>query len=186
MDFADLEGFCVVGNSGILSNSNSGKVIDNYSHVARINNFQLGNEYRNDVGIKVDVWICSFYTDIKDMGNECSFDKILVPLPLDDSRYESRYLRNSSMIDKYIDKIQFIPISIYEELVKINKNPSTGLCFLFWYYKFFGRIDNLGIYGYSFFNNKNSPHHYFDDYSKCGHNGDLEKEIYKQLLLRKL
>ena len=163
---------CIVGNSGSLLNSKCGSKIDSHKHIARINNFSIAHEYQEDVGNKVDVWVTSLFGDVEDR-NEL-IEKVFVPFPR-----KSRYVFSKALLEKYKDRMEFMPDGLFKELLRHAPNPSTGLSFLFWTYKSFG-IDDDRVFGFSFFSKKHK-HHYADGQDKCYHEGSIEQDVYNEM-----
>ncbi|MHA2181426.1 MAG: glycosyltransferase family 29 protein [Promethearchaeota archaeon] len=167
---------CIVGNGPIDIKCLNGKIIDSHSCVARMNNYDTGIRFASYVGVKTNIWVTSLYKDINDSGDDV--ERIFVPL-----YGEDRYYFQEKILKKHNEKVEFIPDEYFKELCGLIPNPSTGISFLFWMYKEFGKIDDDKVFGFSFFN-EDLPHHYFDSDRRCLHNGEMEERLYRNMLIK--
>ena len=167
----------VVGNGGSLEGANNGDNIDSFDIVIRINNYVTNEYFAKDVGSKQDVWCNSFCNDVGD--RPCS--KILCPLPLNIPKWLKHYSSTSiSQLNKYVDYTTFIPEQIFSELLSVCKNPSTGLCLVYWLVCIGVKISRDNMFGFDHFSGRVS-HHYFDDHELCYHSTD-EEQIFNSIL----
>jgi hypothetical protein len=180
----------IIGNGGSLCDSNSGEEIDSYDIVIRFNNFNTSGSYQKDVGSKTSYWCNTFCADIKPREDELS---ILCPLPVNAPNWRKIYSSTSvEMIRRYIDKTSFIPEKIFQGLwdqMPINKSrhrkdPSTGLCMIYWLRALKYNITINDIFGFDFFS-KDTSHHYFDraPSPSVDHDGDMERTIIKNITI---
>ncbi len=169
---------CVVGNSSCENEQRKGKIIDSFDYVARFNNFNLSHSYEADYGTKCHIWVTSFAKDVH--LKKSPFKLVCCPFPLNKAEYRIRYpYTNIDALSKY--KIEFIPTVFFDELVTYNKNPSTGIAFLFWLYKLRGSLSHDAIFAFSFFD-KRFAHHYFEEGGETTHNGILEMKMFHSFL----
>lgn len=155
----------IVGNGGSLRNSKKGTTIDAYDVVIRFNNFRSGGDYVHDVGCKVNIWCNTFCDDIIDRD----FDKILCPLPLNISKWVTRYSSTSiKNLKKHASHTAFIPEEIFSAVVNIHDTPSTGLCLVYWMLESGYKLKRQDLFGFDHFN-PSYDHHYFNDHSRCTH-----------------
>jgi len=163
-----------VGNGGILLETELGKIIDRHKTVARFNNYKIEEAYVKNTGVKTDIWVTTFYRDIR--KPTLIPKKVVCPFPLNDKRWNKKYYRNISLIKE--TNPEFIPALYFIELTKHIVNPSCGMAYLFWLYKT-NLLKECDLYGFSFFQGK---HHYFEDKGGCLHNGAAEIKLYKKML----
>lgn len=176
-----VERICVVGNSGSEIGNGRGKIIDSYDVVFRFNNYSVDDDFSPDYGRKTTHWVTTFAKDIVGYEDKDDISQFYCPLPLYDERFLSRYCFTSiPHYKKYRHKTQFIPLEYFLDLTKVIRNPSTGISFLYWLYRERGSIDRRDIFGFSFFD-QNYRHHYFDEFSECGHSGLEEKMLYERI-----
>ena len=173
---ANLEDLAIVGNAGLLLEKNEGTRIDSHAKVARFNNYDLSASLEKHTGTKSDIWVTSFCTDIQPQNFK--YEAVLCPFPLYDRKWAQRYQVDWELI-KAQKNVLFIPLEIFNQLLKSVPQPSTGLAFLFWYYTVFGRLQQSNIYGFSFFKGR---HHYFQSHSLCNHNSQHEEGLFLKLV----
>jgi hypothetical protein len=172
------EGCCVVGNSGREKGKGRGAEIDAYDKVIRLNNFDTGEEYKEDYGIKTDYWASSMFWDVKPRKEK--LELVLCPVPVGSPRFGDRYQANMGLVRQYADILKVIPDRYYAELIGRVEKPSTGMCMLYWMYREKG-LTSEQVFGFSFFD-KAHDHHYFDDDTECLHDGDSEKVYFEELV----
>lgn len=169
---------CVVGNGPSEVDSGNGETIDNHDKIYRFNNFKLDG-YEKDYGSKTTHWVTTFCSDIRHTPDRIGHNMVC-PLPLDEAKYLKRYSStNQFQFHLHQEKTEFIPVDIFEELLELNKNPSTGLALLWWLNKLGVVTDRVQVFGFSFF--KDGDHHYFGK-GVSHHNGDLESQIVDKIL----
>ena len=175
-----FENYCIVGNAPCEMGKGEGKKIDEYQNIFRFNNFKLEG-FEMDYGSRTTHWVCNFANDIqiRPFNEETT---ILCPLPLDHKVHLDRYnSTNKYHLYANYNRIEFIPVNVFEELKKHIVNPSSGIALLYWIYKETGKLETGRIKGFSFFNTLEA-HHYFDTFDKCGHDGQDELELFKMML----
>lgn len=168
----------VVGNGGSLLHSGCGTLIDSFDCVIRMNNYVLNKKIFKDVGSKQDVWCMSFCNDIL----EREFERLICPLPLNIPFHVDMFRgTNKNLLNKLKDLTVFIPEYIFNDLKKYIQNPSLGVCLLYWLCVTGYKITSNNIFGFDFFSEKHA-HHYFNDHTKCLHDGSIEQQFINNLL----
>jgi hypothetical protein len=177
----------IVGNGGSLKEKEDGNLIDSFDVVVRFNNFDLSEKYIKHVGSKTDFWSNTFYKDIQPQKEDFP---ILCPLPLNMPGFTELYDTNISLMMSNFQKTIFIPEYIYKHLCDLmpnhktrrRKDPSSGLCMIFWFLESGFTITTNNLFGFDFFSSIN--HHYFSQVKSPeeNHEGYVEKEIVKSLL----
>lgn len=174
----------VVGNGGCLIGRGAGPEIDAHPSVFRFNNFQLAG-HEPDAGTKTTGWVTTFLWDIlaRDISGLAG---IYCPAPLDDLDW--RLNGNSHeyckglyflLIAEYGKQTTFMPRAIFEELYgMVEHHASAGLGFLFWLWRA-GRMKDVDLYGFSFFDPVDQHHYYEDKTRPLDHRGLLEKLLIK-------
>ncbi len=158
----------IVGNAGLLLDSQGGPLIDSFDDVIRFNNYIIIPPH---TGVKEAYWATSLFNNIK--TKDTTFKKVLCPFPIE---LVERYKFGKHFYDLY--DIEHAPLEVFNKLKKHIPNPSTGCSFLFWVYAEYGKLPEENIFGFSFFK---GVHHYFDDNTACNHNGDKEETFIKKL-----
>ncbi len=140
--------YSVVGNAP-QDSSNAAK-IDSAEHVLRFNNYKLG-DHSSVVGSKVTHWVTSFYSDVVFREHQ----HILCPLPLNVNKYLVKYpgTNRANLKKAYV---QFMPVDIYEDLIKLVPKPSTGIAMLYWIHRTYG-LDRSRVFGFNMFD-RSQPH----------------------------
>ncbi len=149
----------LVGNGGSLLEAECGESIDSHQVVIRFNNFDTSNSLSKHSGTKTSFWANTFYQDITSRKN---YPPILCPLPLNQPGYTEMYNTNLNLLILNLPKTTFIPEEIYIELCKLmpthkiknRKDPSTGLCMIYWLIKSGFKIKANNLFGFDFFSNK--------------------------------
>jgi len=165
----------IVGSSSSILESKKGEAIDKQPYVARFNNAIVNKLYEKCIGKRWNVWVTSFYTDIVDPRKK--FDYVFCPLPLNNIKWNKRYRRNEHLIKRY--NPIFIPTTLFEQLLEYNANPSTGLAFLYWFYRTHGELMADNLHGFSWFRGR--PH-YYDGKTYTTHDGEEEENIFFSML----
>jgi hypothetical protein len=178
----------IVGNGGSLKEKKDGNLIDSFDVVVRFNNFHISEQYIKHVGSKTDFWSNTFYKDIKSRKEDLP---ILCPLPLNMPGFTELYDTNISLMMSNFQKTTFIPEYIYQDLCELmpnhktrkRKDPSSGLCMIFWFLESGFTITKNNLFGFDFFSSTN--HHYFSHGKSPSenHEGHVEKEILKSLII---
>jgi len=164
--------YAIIGNGPCELGRGRGREIDSRDIVVRFNNFSL--DYSVDYGIKVDAWVCTFWSDTVYTMNPGVFKEVYCPLPVDTEKWRAHYGSINGAMANYYGAI-FQPGKIHDQAWKLIQSPSSGFAFLYWFYKETGGLDVNSLYGFSHFSKK-EKHHYCDDQRKTGnHNGDMEK-----------
>jgi hypothetical protein len=180
----DLKNFClnksiiIVGNSQTLIEKNNGKIIDSYDIVVRMNHGYPRNEFKKQMGEKIDIWAVSFLNE----------ELLLHEFKL--IQHKIKYLFRANIIkSSYILKSNVNIVmsggSFYENAQKIVKPhlPSTGF-FTFFLFKELCNIEPKLI-GFDFFKTSNLKFSSKKDFKH--HNFEKEKEFicanYKHCLL---
>jgi len=174
MNVDGIEDMSIVGNGATLTDMELGDEIDSRKCVARFNNYVISDDYVRSTGKREDIWITSFCTDIE--RKDVEYKNVLCPFPLFDPMCDM-YLRNEDMIRQY--DVEFIPLDVFADLLQMIQKPSTGMAFLYWYYRVVGSIRKSQVYGFSFFSGR---HHYFDDFRRCNHDGISEKALFEKMV----
>lgn len=156
----DLRTICVVGNGGSLLGSGLGPEIDSHDIIIRINNFKVVDFYK-DVGSITSIWSTSGYKDI--VRPEGCWTRTWVPFPKDGKYQIQQWIRDLN--PRYMPEIGWM------------KKPSTGFRTIVLCYHVFGKLPKL----YGFDNFQGGRHHYFDDFSRCIHNGAREAKMIKKI-----
>lgn len=171
------EDFCVVGNAPSELGKGSGGAIDACEQVFRFNNYRI-NGFEEDYGTKTTHWVTTYARDITPRPA----NNIVCPLPLNIDKHRKRYnFTHPDYLKDNFDNTNFIPVEIFEELKSIIPNPSTGIALLYWIRTELGHLDPDRVYGFSFFD-KSQAHHYFDKNKACNHNGDIEKQLFHEMI----
>lgn len=170
----------IVGNGGSLIGCKRGAEIDSFDIVIRFNNYQLGSKYTHDIGSKESIWCTGFCKDVPARPAE----NIICPLPINIPKYLKRYTATDiQQYNRQKHRTIFIPEAIYMSLTNIVRNPSIGICLLYWLSKENYNISSSSVFGFDFFE-KNKKHHYFGDHSKSRHSGEEEKRLASIILDR--
>ena len=164
----------IVGNGGNLLDKCCGEIIDNHDVVVRFNNYETNDKLKQYTGLKTDIWVTTFYVDIKQ--REDTYKVVLCPLPLYTDYGKKRYKRKQDLIGKF--NPIFIPEEFFIKLRSYVDNPSCGCAFLFWMYSL-DLLKNCSVFGFSFFKGK---HHYYDEFNRYGHSGGKEQILYEKMI----
>jgi hypothetical protein len=171
----------IVGNAPSEVGLGRGEEIDSADLVIRFNNFSVANEHVADYGTRTDVWVTSLCRDIPFKPD--AFDWVCCPLPLTSLKWFRRYTATDRRA--WFQALRFgcvFPVRRgFERLIQEVPNPSTGLSFLHWITGCMGEPAQFKLYGFSFFD-PDLPHHYFDEDSRCGHEGDKEREHFNEMV----
>jgi hypothetical protein len=177
----------LIGNGGSLLKFESGDLIDSHEVIIRFNNFNVSDSYKKYAGTKTTFWATTFYQDIIPRNDSL---QIVCPLPLNVQGYTQIYDTNLNLLIGNLTNTIFIPEEIFKELcnmmpihkTKKRKDPSTGLCMIYWLIKSGFNIKRKNLFGFDFFSNSN--HHYFSKGPppSINHEGDIEKSIIEKLL----
>ena len=180
----------IIGNGSSAMNQPLGDYINQYSQVARINNYRIKG-YEKYLGDKTDIWLNGANSKLK-IRDEYP-KKILVFIPssiLNKKKdnvvnYVSKRLKLNRDKFKVVHKNEIIE---YENIMNHDR-LTTGLYAILWGLKYF---DNVIIHGFDFF--IESKTHYFDSkiqrflsnhILKKGHkhNNKREKEYVDKMIL---
>jgi hypothetical protein len=160
----------VVGNAGILLEERCGKDIDSFDKVIRFGNYKILD--KEITGTKETIWCTTFCNDI--LPRKTEYEAILCPLPLNVDKYlKIYYATGVKFLNSKMEQIEFIPLEIFEDIVDKIKNPSSGICLLYWLKTLGVNLTN-SVFGFSFFA-KDSPHHYWGK-GKAGHSWHRSNE----------
>jgi len=153
----------IIGNGSSILNQKLGEKINEFSNIARINNYQI-NGYEDYVGSKTNIWING--ANSKLILPRLIPDEIFVFLPF------KIYLKKEPNVDLYVssrlklNKNKFNIVSKNDILNyenELNSNRlTTGLYAIMWA---LNKYENIYIHGFDFFINSKS--HYYD--SKLTH-----------------
>jgi hypothetical protein len=171
----------VVGNCASLLDKPRGKLIDSYDCIVRFNNFRLVPEY---TGERTTVWATSFFHNPKKPHQIVQPLEGRVREPLSEIKvvypFSIRKKPPAAMagIKKY--NAEVVPEEIIAKLESYVKKPSTGLAYLWWYYKINGHLPD--VLGFSFF--ENPGHYYSKIHIHTTHDGRQERNIFR-LMQRK-
>ena len=144
------ENTAIIGNGPKEIGKGSGKIIDSFEFVARMNNFDISNKFIPDYGQKVDFWVTSFNKDI--WPREENISRIFCPFDYEHPNWSWKYKAHKPLLERYAEITEFIPPDIFAELFVLHQHPSTGIAFLYWIFKSQGeRLDTSNIFGFSHF-----------------------------------
>nr|XP_054774421.1 alpha-2,8-sialyltransferase 8B-like [Lytechinus pictus] len=198
----------VVGNSGILSNSTCGSMIDSHDFVFRMNLSPFGLKYGEDVGYKANITTLN-YSQLKSaakcakkhfpnisVGCQDTLTKLklynnsVVWYPKGGSRKGNMNVLSRGMIDSFGFNARwaYSPASLFGVVPRIwkKRTPSTGLLILSAASLFCERITMFGFYPFSVdAHNRTLTYHYYDSFpmnhSTNAHKMPVEFKIYRQL-----
>ena len=179
----------IIGNAPIKY-KNLGEKINKFEIVVRFNDFNI-NDYKKDIGTKIDYWIVSEsfilfdYERFIKKYNIYNNKKIFVIIPY-------VFKNNIKKLKNKLPKNIYNNLNILIEHIDIkhnynfnNKWPSSGLLVILYIlqkYKY-----NIFIFGFNNFSHKEKKIHYFEDKGKLnvskqiGHIPHLEKKIINNL-----
>lgn len=143
---------CVVGNAGSLNGSGLGAAIDDHRLVVRFNRWASASAAQEDIGSRLDVWVCAprFLPEV------FSLERGLAPWMVVTGP-DARYHRAGRAVDwdvvlKMLDagvKVLTIPRPIWRDPVaQLGAPPSAGVLFLAWSRRFVTGFDRLDIAGF--------------------------------------
>ena len=179
----------IIGNGQSILSHKIGPSIDNYSTIARINNYKL-NGYEHYLGNKTNIWINGANSKLKIRKEPPN--KTVVMIPSSIIKKKKALLVNfvSKRLDLKEDKFKITPldeIKKFEEHIK-HKRLTTGMYGILWGLKHYNEVI---IHGFDFFINSKS--HYYD--SKLGavineyilnkgnkHDNNKEKECVEKMI----
>ncbi len=186
----------IVGPSSYLEDKNSGKFIDSFDLVVRINNLHDINNSKlvEDLGIKTDIIYFDGSMDQSRFNNyiDCSPKLLKCTYPESEWFFEERCKTNVSGLKNFFN-VEVIDNKIYQKLKSsLNKNlkvrPNSGLIAIVDLLKF--PIKELYVTGIDFYRNSYSSYHpdyggksleYVKQVFKNGDNGDVH-DINKQFI----
>ncbi|KAA0911374.1 glycosyltransferase family 29 protein [Pusillimonas sp. ANT_WB101] len=174
--------FCIIGNAPTEKGLGSGKKIDSFKVVIRMNNYTLSEP--EDYGTKQTVWLRVANREITADHSGQNQLEIFASNNFAVKRRDAYQY----VYPLFLRETQFtaIPSGIYQELIrKLDALPSTGLALLYWIFKINGKIPQSQIYGFSHFvENADFEAHYFEDNVDIGihlHNWDKEALLLKEI-----
>ncbi|XP_011672902.2 alpha-2,8-sialyltransferase 8B-like [Strongylocentrotus purpuratus] len=198
----------VVGNSGILSDSNCGRAIDSHDYIYRMNLAPFGQEYGKDVGYRTNITTLN-YSQLKSMAkcakkrfakmsparalmltNMKLYNHSVIWYPKGGSRKGNMNALSRGMKDifNFTAGWAYSPVSLFGAVPRIwkKRTPSTGLLLLSAASLFCERITMYGFYPfYVDSRNKTLMYHYYDsdplNYTTNAHKMPLEFKIYLEL-----
>lgn len=155
----------LIGNAGYLSNLEQGNLIDKYDLVIRMNNFKI-KSYEKNVGEKIDIYLCCFYSDIDYTNPYTRHAKWHI------SSVPNNFITCTAIPRKHcyqitegikklgINNIYTPSIKDYKNYTKkIHAPPSTGITAMLMIDQYLSHITSeIYITGFSFMEGKN---HYF-------------------------
>ena len=180
----------IIGNGSSAMNQPLGDYINQYSQVARINNYRIKG-YEKYLGYKTDIWLNGANNKLKIRDKYPKKILVFIPSSILDKKkdnvvnYVSKRLKLDQDKFKVVHKNEIIE---YENIMNHDR-LTTGLYAILWGLKYF---DNVVIHGFDFF--IESKTHYFDSkiqrflsnyILKKGHkhNNKWEKEYVDKMIL---
>ena len=190
----------IVGNAPNNLDNEFGKLIDSYDIIIRFNEFII-KDYEKYVGTKTTIWVINDLVAIDLLNKYESWlkknkhIKIIIVIPYrtnePEKYYKQRYdlindFYNKSNINNKLDFINKDFVKKIQEKYEFNNTwPSTGLITILYFIEYY---KDINITGFNFFkkHNESDSIHYYNSNDSCNHNGEKEKYIINELLLRKI
>ena len=180
----------IIGNGSSAMNQPLGDYINQYSQVARINNYRIKG-YEKYLGDKTDIWLNGANNKLKIRDKYPKKILVFIPSSILNKKKDNvvNYVSKRLKLDR--DKFKVVhenEITEYENIMNHDR-LTTGLYAILWGLKYF---DNVIIHGFDFF--IESKIHYFDSkiqrflsnyILKKGHkhNNKREKEYVDKMIL---
>ena len=163
---------CVVGNAGSLRSSRLGPAIDNHELVARFNRWSSDSVAVEDIGSRLDVWVCAprFLPAVSSVNR--GFAPWMVV-----SGPDARYHRAGRAVDwdvvlAMLDagvKVLTIPQTVWcEPVARLGAPPSAGVLFLAWVRGFLPGFNGLEIAGFDIAGSGTKGYHHAGKHLRPG------------------
>lgn len=154
---------CVVGNAASLVGSGLGPVIDRQAMVVRFNRWRSGSASEDDLGSRLDVWVCTprFLPQLARMGG-------VLPTWLVLSGPDVRYQRAGRGVDwdlvvALLDqgvKVLTVPLTVWRGVVEpLGAPPSAGVLMLAWARRCIVDVGRLSFVGFGSTGSGGAYHH---------------------------
>lgn len=176
----------IVGNAGSEIGKNKGSEIDSHDIIIRFNNYPMSG-YEKDYGTRTNIWVRNCERDIEERTKVTTYDLVIwgpdlyhvcIPQNNIDVLYE--------LFMEYRKSATHIPSEVYAELKKFGKikRPTTGMLIIWIFYKMYGHLKNISLYGFSFLEENPDGKHYYDNACKINQDHDIisEKMLINRLL----
>ena len=184
----------IIANGNSIINYNYSNYINNFSTVARINNFQIKN-FEKHIGDKTDIWFHGANQGVKAKNNPPKNIIILIPSKVLVKKQDSIIKRIKNRQNLNPDQYTLVNLNIiqnYEKMLSLER-LTTGTKSILWAMENYHKVI---IHGFDFFTI--SKNHYFDSKLKAWfynniyklakkHNVKAEMEfIHKQIKQEKI
>jgi hypothetical protein len=143
---------CVVGNGGSLKGAGLGSWIDDHRCVVRFNHWKSDESVFDDLGTRIDVWVCApgFLPRAVEIGLEPPSWLVLVGPDVRFRRAGAgvNWEPVLSMLEDGV-KVLTIPLPMWKEAVALlNAPPSAGISFILWLRHLAGGLQGLSVVGF--------------------------------------
>jgi len=187
--YAVIPTVALVGNAGYLADLEQGRHIDRHAMVIRLNNYRIAG-FERQIGTRCDVFLTSFFTDIRfDRAELAAVPHLIASVPNAFRKRRRRHLhhRHAEHITTGLERLarrEVYAPSLAEfaaAAAACRAVPSTGLMAIRFVLDHL-RFDRLLVTGFSFFR---GPEHYFGEAGapRTVHDFDRERSLVAQLLL---
>lgn len=189
----------IVGNAPNNLDNKFGKMIDSFNIIIRFNEFVI-KDYEKNIGTKTSIWVINDWVAIDLLQKYENWlennihVKIIIVIPYRtneaDKYFEERYKLINDFYNQSNIKNELIFINkdfvknIQEKYEFSNTHPSTGLITILYFIEYY---KDIYITGFNFFQKvKESDNiHYYSCNNSCNHDGDKEKSIVYDLIIKK-
>ena len=169
----DQNSILIIANGPSINKFKFGKYIDQFSVVARINNFVIDG-FENFIGSKTDLWCNGANQNLNKKEN--IFDRIIVFIPPEILNCKGNDIHSSIQKRLGTDLDSYELISEKDMIIFANqcgaKRLTTGTNSILWAMP---QFENVVIHGFDFF--QNGKEHYFD--------GEVKSWFFNQSWLKK-